>query len=169
VSEPGAVATGSSDTQMKRDYVEFQSRNQPVGYLLTFRCYGTWLHGDERESVDRKHRRYGTPYLPSSPQRETRNQRLLKQPPVYLNPRQRSVVETSIRDTCKIRQWQLWICNVRTNHVHAVVSSDRKPDSVMSALKANGTRSMRKAGCWSSELTPWAKGEVRNISGVKRS
>jgi len=22
----------------------------PLGYLITFRCYGTWLHGDERGS-----------------------------------------------------------------------------------------------------------------------
>jgi hypothetical protein len=33
---------------MKRDYIDFQDRSTPVGYLITFRCYGTWLHGDER-------------------------------------------------------------------------------------------------------------------------
>jgi hypothetical protein len=26
----------------------------PLGYLITFRCYGTWLHGDDRGSIDRK-------------------------------------------------------------------------------------------------------------------
>ena len=33
---------------MKRDYVDFQDRSKPIGYLITFRCYGTWLHGDKR-------------------------------------------------------------------------------------------------------------------------
>src|ERR1043165_2637674 len=106
---------------MKRDYVEFQARDQPVGYLLTFRCYGTWLHGDERGSVDRNHRRYGTLLLPASPQRASRNRGLLKQPPLYLNARQRSVVKDSVRDTCDMRRWMLWELNVRTNHVHAVI------------------------------------------------
>src|ERR1043166_8794893 len=27
--------------------------NFPLAYLITVRCYGTWLHGDDRLSVDR--------------------------------------------------------------------------------------------------------------------
>jgi hypothetical protein len=38
----------------KRDYAEFQRRTEPLAFLITFRCYGAWLHGDER---------HGTPYL----------------------------------------------------------------------------------------------------------
>jgi len=33
----------------------------PLAYLITFRCYGTWLHGDERGSVDRFHNQYQSP------------------------------------------------------------------------------------------------------------
>lgn len=40
----------------------------PLAYLLTFRCYGTWLHGDARGSVDREHNTYGTPCLDPDPQ-----------------------------------------------------------------------------------------------------
>jgi len=40
---------------MKKDYIDFNDRNAPIGYLITFRCYGTWLHGDEGASVDRHH------------------------------------------------------------------------------------------------------------------
>jgi hypothetical protein len=46
---------------LKKDYIEFQQTDAPIGYLITFRSYGTWLHGDERGSVDRNHRAYGTP------------------------------------------------------------------------------------------------------------
>ena len=35
-----------------------------LAYLISFRTYGTWLHGDKRGSVDRFHNRYCSPYLP---------------------------------------------------------------------------------------------------------
>lgn len=140
---------------MKRDYIGFQDRSTPVGYLITFRCYGTWLHGDERGSVDRHHRVYGNPGLPAAELRRQHDRDLLKQSPVTLNSRQRPIVESAIRETCAIRRWQLWTINVRTNHVHAVVTANKKPDAVMSALKANATRAMREAGVWTSELSPW--------------
>ena len=49
----------------------------------------------------------------------------------------------------------MWTVNVRTNHVHAVVSANKKPDAVLRALKANATRVMREAGLWTSDLSPW--------------
>src|SRR5713226_3432228 len=125
---------------MKRDYIDFQNRSTPVGYLITFRCYGTWLHGDERASVDRYHRAYGTPGLQASALRQKHDRELLKQPPVRPISRQREVVKDAIRETCTIRRWQLWTVNVRTNHVHAVISASKQPDAVLSALKANATR-----------------------------
>ena len=27
--------------------------SDPLAYFITFTCYGNWLHGDERGSVDR--------------------------------------------------------------------------------------------------------------------
>lgn len=140
---------------MQRDYIDFQDRSTPVGYLITFRCYGTWLHGDERGSVDRHHRAFGTSGVQPSKLRRQHDRDLLKQPPVNLNSRQRPIVESSIHETCTIRGWNLWTVNVRTNHIHAVITANKKPDAVMSALKANATRAMREAGVWRSELSPW--------------
>jgi REP element-mobilizing transposase RayT len=140
---------------MTRDNIDFQDRSSPVGYLITFRCYGTWLHGDERGSVDRHHRVYGAPGVQPSVMRRQHDQDLLKQPPEKLNSRQRPVVESAIRETCAIRKWNLWTVNVRTNHVHAVVSATKDPASVLSAFKANATRAMREAGVWTSDLSPW--------------
>jgi hypothetical protein len=49
------------------DYVDFQRRTQPLAFPIMFRCYGSWLHGDERGSVDRqKFHRYGTPAMPAN-------------------------------------------------------------------------------------------------------
>src|SRR5438309_10114366 len=72
-----------------------------------------------------------------------------------LNSRHRRVVESAIRETCAIRGWQLWTVNVRTNHVHAVVSAHKKPEAMLSAMKANATRALREAGLWMSDLAPW--------------
>jgi REP element-mobilizing transposase RayT len=137
---------------------EFNDDHSPLGYLITFRAYGTWLHGDERGSIDQHHRRYNTPRLPPSARRKQFEKTLLKQPPVQLSQGQIAVIDNSIRNTCEIRKWRLWALNVRTNHLHCVVTADCNPKTVLIALKANATRSMKADGCWASELSPWAQG-----------
>ena len=151
----------------RRDYIDFQDRSDPIGYLITFRCYGTWLHGDERGSVDRHHRRYGTPGLPPSTLRQDRDRGLLKRPPVKLNSLQRPIAEGAIRETCEVRRWRLWTVNVRTNHVHAVVSADKKPAAVRSALKANATRRCAKLGCGRAISAHGNSAAARNVSGAR--
>ena len=140
---------------MNRLPPEFNYDHTPLGYLITFRAYGTWLHGDERGSVDRFHRTYGTPMLPASVQRANYERRLRKQHPVNLDSRKRALIESGILETCAIRNWSLWAFNIRTNHVHTVVSADCKPERILSALKANATRSMRESGWWRSDRSPW--------------
>lgn len=150
--------------RMSKPHIEFNSDHTPIAYLITFRGYGTWLHGDGRGSVDRYHNAYGTPMLPHNIQRRQYEQRLLKQPPVNLNAKQRIAVEKGIRETCTFRKWTLWAFNIRTNHIHSVVSADRKPEVILNTLKANATRSMREAGCWTREASPWAyRGSKRRI------
>ena len=129
----------------------------PLGYLITFRCYGTWLHGDERGSVDREHRRYKTPYASPNENRHRYNLSTLKGNVVLLNAAQRASVEKAIRETCTYRSWHLLACSIRTNHVHTVVSiGARKPELALNAFKANATRQMREDGCWQPPHSPWA-------------
>src|ERR1700751_842429 len=93
-----------------------------LAYFISFRCYGTWLHGDERGSTERLHKRYGSPFLPQNEDWRRQDRRLMKQPPVALSIEQRNLVERAIRNTCVTRQWNPLAVNVRTNHVHAVAS-----------------------------------------------
>jgi len=128
----------------------------PLAYLITFRSYGTWLHGDERGSVDRSHNRYGFPYIPANPQWEDYKRKALKSPPVKLRAKQRRSIEFAIRETCERRKWLLYAFNIRTNHVHSVVAiGDKKPEIALNAFKANATRQMRADGCLSSSRSPW--------------
>jgi len=154
---------------MSESYLDFNNIHIPTGYLITFRSYGTWLHGDGRGSVDRFHRTYGTPMLQPNRQRTEYERSLLKQPPVTLDSRQRKAVEFSIRETCGIRKWCLWALNVRTNHVHTVVSANHKPEAVLSALKANATRSMKEVGVGKATVVRGLIEAARNICGLKRN
>jgi hypothetical protein len=88
----------------------------PLGYLITFRTYGTWLHGDVRGSVDRSNNRFGTPRIPPNQKWEKHNRNLLSRSPVKSSRRQRKTIEEAIHETCKIRQWEFWVTNIRTNH-----------------------------------------------------
>ncbi len=55
------------------------------------------------------------------------------------------MVEQTIRDHCKIRGWTLHAVNVRSNHVHVVVTADRDPDEVMTQFKASCTRRLKES------------------------
>src|SRR5947209_9029118 len=118
--------------------------NLPLAYLITFRSYGTWLHGDERGSVDRFHNQYDSPTFAPNDARRHQDADRLKQAPVVLTSEQRQSVERAIHETCGIRGWPLRALNVRTNHVHALVSTQGRPELALNALKANATRQLRK-------------------------
>jgi REP element-mobilizing transposase RayT len=148
--------------------LNFFSETLPSGYLITFRCYGTWLHGDAG-SVDRFHNTYGTPRLHKDAARKRYNRGLLTQRPVNLDSKRRKVILASIKKTCSILRWDLWAVNVRTNHVHAVVTAPCSPSRVLNALKANSTGAMRTAGCWQSDKTPWVRGGSKRYLWNERS
>lgn len=65
---------------------------------------------------------------------------------------------SAIKQNCELRKWTLWVANVRTNHVHIVVTAPLAPTRVMNAFKANATRRLRETGLWNSEHSPWAYG-----------
>ena len=146
---------------MKR---EFRNEEFALAYLITFRGYGTWLHGDRRGSVDRFNNKYGAPRIPPNERWHKYNRAALKQKPFIMKSRQRLTVEEAIRDTCKVRGWDFWATNVRSNHVHTVVSASCKPEKVLAAFKANATRQLREKGLWRGKRSPWVdRGSKRRL------
>ena len=141
-----------------RDYIDFQARTEPLGYLITFRTYGTWLHGDERGSMDRRfHNRVGEPRMAKSPGLVQHEKELLKQPPVILNQAQRQAVEAAITEVCQVRGYHLYAVNARSNHVHVVVSASGKPEPMMRSFKSYATRKLRETGLMAAEIEPWSR------------
>ncbi len=104
----------------------------PLAYHLTWTTYGTWLPGDERgwltHGADEIHRG----------DCDWREQavRNLKHVSVVLNEQDRQIVRETIVSHCEIRRWTLHALNVRTNHVHLVVTADIMPEKVMDQFKA---------------------------------
>ncbi len=133
-----------------------ESFDEPLAFFITFRTYGTWLHGDPRGSVDRFHNRYGIPKLPPNKMRQQYETGLLKRKPVLLTVKQREAAADGIREICKKRNWCLWVVNVRTNHAHAVVTASCDSKKVRAALKASATKVMRERRCWCGSQSPWA-------------
>jgi len=127
---------------------EFNEDHTPLAYLITFRCYETWLHGDDRGSVDRHHNSYGAPLIAPNGRWLQHSQSLLKQQAVKLSETQRLLVKAAIGHTCERRGWGLFSVNVRTNHVHVVVAAACGPSRVLNGLKSNATRELREAGNW---------------------
>jgi REP element-mobilizing transposase RayT len=138
---------------------DWDDNEGPLAYLITFRTYGTWLHGDDRLSVDRHGKNvYGTPkVLPSrNLNRIMKENRGIEQ--FTLDGTQRAVVERTIRDVCDYRRYGLYATNVRTNHVHTVVRSSQKPEFILNAFKSNATRELRAAGLVSEARQVWSRG-----------
>jgi REP element-mobilizing transposase RayT len=141
-----------------RDHIEFQERSIAKGYLITFRCYGTWLHGDERGSVDRRfYNVYGGRKIAANDETVARKLHMMNSGVFTLGAKERQVVETAIREVCKFRGYGLYALNVRTEHVHATVSNCGEPERIMDSFKAYATRALRADGLLAPDAKAWSR------------
>jgi REP element-mobilizing transposase RayT len=137
--------------------------NQPrhlgdaLAYFITFHTYGTWLHATAKGSVDREHNQYGAPRIPPNPGFEQRRRDSMRQDEMILTPEQRDVVEKTIREVCQYRGWQLRAINVRTNHVHVVVSGAATPEKMLGDFKRYATRRLREHGLTAPDRMVWSE------------
>lgn len=129
----------------------------PEAYFITFRTYGTWLHGDERGSVDHEHRTPGTPFVPPNPAREQRARSRMTDGAVLLNAHARDVIDRTIREVCDHRRWNALAVNARTNHVHVIVHANAPPEKILIDFKAWCTRRLIEAGCVARGQKVWAE------------
>lgn len=129
----------------------------PPPYFITFHTYGTWLHGDQRGSVDPAHNIYNTPTIAPDARRAAREAQTLRHEPFILDAQARAVVDSTIRAVATHRGWTIHALNVRTNHVHVVVSAAHPPERVMLDFKSWSTRRLTEAGLISSKTKVWSR------------
>src|SRR5687767_4465012 len=139
----------------------FEQYEFPLAYLITFRTFGTWLHGDYRTSTLRV-RKAGTEtkLIPRNVPLEERMREEMDHP-FILNHAQRRAVQDAIEDVCRHRSYLLRAVNVRTNHAHSVISVQAKPERVADALKAYSTRRLRERGLIEAGSRVWSRGRSR--------
>jgi REP element-mobilizing transposase RayT len=121
----------------------------PLAYFITWTTYGSWLPGDERGWCCRGSR---TVEPPDSVVRDSALEAMIGEP-VVLTPEQRQLLDAVIVRHCEIRGWKLHARNVRTNHVHIVVSADRDGKEVRAQLKAWCARRLSESAGLSTSQT----------------
>src|SRR5687768_3524334 len=143
-------------------FERYEENEFPLAYLLTFRTFGTWLHGDVRWSVGKSARSKRESRLidPNVPLQEAMAEEM-NQAPVILDKQQRDAVERAIREVCENRGYSPHAINARTNHVHSVISAQVKPEGIINTFKAYSTRKLREENLFSAELRVWARGRSR--------
>ncbi len=108
----------------------------PLAYHLIWTTYGTWLPGDARGWI-----KSGVLGIQSpDPALEQRAREMMVESEVHLTPEQRAAVEATIRKHCCIRNWILHAVNVRSNHVHVVVTCACHGEKARDELKLWGSR-----------------------------
>jgi REP element-mobilizing transposase RayT len=127
-------------------------------YFLTFTTHGTWLHGDERGSTERrgKHKRGKT--LSPDPLLEVANRRRMKHPALTFDASQRGCVRRAVEDDCDFRKRTIVALAVRTNHVHLVVEATDSIESVLQNVKAWATRRLREEELVQANRPIWTEG-----------
>jgi REP element-mobilizing transposase RayT len=107
-----------------------------LAYHIVWTTYGTWLPGDARGWVQSG--KWGI--QPPDLEREQQARAMMAGEMVVLSQEQRDAVEQAIRENCRIRGWTLHAVNVRSNHIHVVVTSDRDGDATRDQLKSSASR-----------------------------
>ena len=113
---------------------------EPLGYLITWTTYGTWLPGDERGWHRKDERGLQTPDSLAHESSACK----IKEPEFRLTKADRSIAESTVAKHCDIRGWKLHTVNARSNHVHVVVTAPGyAPETVRDQLKAWCTRNLK--------------------------
>ncbi len=124
-----------------------RSCRDPIAYFLTWTTYGAWLPGDPRGWVDSGGRIHSP-----DPGRAAAAQSLLRETPLTLDWRSRSIVERCIREHCRVRGWVLHVMCCRTQHIHMVVTATQhSPMEVMRQCKSWATRGLASGRTGSRE------------------
>lgn len=87
-------------TQFLWNEMMIQEKPWPMAYFITFTCYGSWLHGEDKLSVFRDRNHFGSSYLQPNPRHKQSAATKMKQPPYLLDQFRQKIVLKSICSAC---------------------------------------------------------------------
>jgi hypothetical protein len=118
-----ARRAGEHASRNRAILIRTPAMSPPLAYHLTWTAYGTWLPGDNRGWVDGDQ----PGIRPADPDVHRRSQHRLADDPVEFDDAQRQLIEQTLQDHARIRGWTMHAQNVRSNHVHLIVTGDAPP------------------------------------------
>lgn len=80
---------------------------------------------------------------------------------VRLDKTTRDLIAQAIAEVCAHKKYNLHALNVRSNHVHIVVSAASKPAPLIKIFKAYSTRKLREEMLVDPESRLWSRGGSR--------
>ena len=129
----------------------------PLAYFISFTCYGTWKHGEDKGSVDCEHNQPGTPFLPPNFELREEERSHMQHPPYLMDQSRRAAVRDAIVGVCRFRGWDLHAVYVRSNHVHVVVAAQAAPEKVINDFKAYASRSLNHQQIDEADRKRWSR------------
>ena len=107
--------------------------------------------------MDRHHNLVGSRLLEPDSQRVMAERREMLQDPYVLDQAGRAVVLAAIQRHCAHRGWNLLAAHVRSNHVHAVVETEARPERIMNEFKSYASRELNLLGSDGPDRKRWAR------------
>ena len=90
-------------------------------------------------------------------ERVVAERREMLQDPCVLDEAGRAVVLATIQGYCTHRGWNLLAAHVRSNHVHAVVEAETRPEKIMNEFKAYASRALNRLASDGPDRKRWAR------------
>ncbi len=131
---------------------------KPLGFLITFTCYGTRLHGSSRGSVDRLHNRPGSSFAAPDQALEVFETLRMGQPYFEFDRKRAMIALQAMIEVAGHRKWCLRAAHLRPRHVHLVVLSASEPRRITVDMKSYASRALNRAGCDDRERKRWTRG-----------
>jgi REP element-mobilizing transposase RayT len=107
--------------------------------------------------VDLRHNLPGSRLLPPDSQRAAAERERMLQPPYCLDLEGREIVLTALRNHCTQSEWSLLAAHVRTNHVHAAVEAEARPERIMNEFKSYASRELNRLDRDTPDRKRWAR------------
>ena len=109
--------------------------------------------------VDHQHNSWNSERVAGARERGEYVERFrMESPAGKLDAERRVCVDGAIRYACARRIWELHALNVRTNHIHPVLSGSAPPEAMLTSLKDWTPRSLAEPGLIERGAEVWTRG-----------
>jgi REP element-mobilizing transposase RayT len=123
---------------------------QPIGYMLTWTTYGSWLQGDKRGYV-----KDGT-IMPENIALNRANRMVMTSPQMSLTFRQKKIIEKELRKEADLLGQEIYAISVGKNHIHLIVGSNDLDAASATSHYKNAARLAVQADGFCGRL--WTRG-----------